>query len=579
MKSLNVNTIIKMINEGSKKIADNFLYINELNIFPVPDGDTGTNMKISISTSVDKINNLSNLNELSLFEFKNIFTKELLMNSRGNSGVIFSRIFRGFFSVVKEDIDEINIKNLADAFIASKEQIYKDVKNPVEGTILTVIRELSEDFPKKMSNFKNMIDAFKFIYEKSIDVVERTTDMLPQLKEAGVVDSGAYGLQLFFEGMYFALVNLSDDSNLNENNIKKIKTKNANNITKKIQLIDNVERQEISEEGFGYCCEYILKINYRLFPEQQKKSDFDIVTLEKDLLKHGNSLVLVHEEDIVKVHIHSYIPYKILEISQKYGEFLKIKFENMTEQFLEKYSQFTPEEIFKKNKLSNNVKVIATVPTVTLGKYFKSEFGIHAYIDTDRTGNPTINDFNNKIVSLKSKNIIIVTDDSNIILAAEQAIALNSNRINFALIRAKNPIEALLCLLYFDNNLSLRDNQRIMEKALKFSLSAKISTSIKSLATKNNIVVNKGDFIGLKDKEIISSSKNFLECFETILKKIISRKKPNYIFIIHNNDLSDYELNNISKKINENYNIKCNIINGRQKTYFLYIGYSFNKKG
>lgn len=566
MKSINTKTLLKMIEFGSNKISENFEYINDLNVFPVPDGDTGINMKTSIVGAYEMVKDLG---DLPLDEFAKNFNRQLLMNARGNSGVIFSQIFRGFFDPIKEGQNELTYKDLPECFISAKERSYKSVSSPIEGTILTLIRMLSEEINEKRNEFQDVKSLFAYIEKRSFEIVEMTPDMLPSLKESGVVDSGAYGLAIFLQGMYQAL----EDGTIQETKPKTKIITNKTTQTKKVSFINSPERQEISEEGFGYCCEFICELNYKLFPEQIKKSNFNLSSFEKELLSIGNSLVLVQNENLVKVHIHTFTPYKMLEIGQKYGEFLKVKIENMTEQFFEKNNSIPRNELLKSMKLSDKTKIIVTVPSQKYGKFLKSEFGVSTFINTNKTGNPSIVEFVNKIDEVKSKNIVIIVDDSNIILSAEQAIQLKSNNINFLLIKARNPLEMMSALMSFEIEADFKTNLKYMNKAIQFSRTGMISTSVKTLKTKRGLHVQKGNYIGIQNKEIVASSDDIVTTSIDLIKKLIGKEKPNLIYLLEGKDVNSNDVSKIEKFINEKYGIKCKKIIGEQKTYNLYFGW------
>lgn len=567
MKVINNALLIKMIQYGSKKISDNFEYINELNVFPVPDGDTGTNMKISITGAFEAVKSFSSND---IYDFSRLFSRQLLLNARGNSGVIFSQIFRGFFESLKEGQTEIKIADIPNHLKDAKNKSYSSVSNPVEGTILTVIRVLSEKIDKVSENFKSMNDVFSYIVEETKLIVEDTPNLLPALKDAGVCDSGAYGLLCFFEGMLEAIDGKPLEDGFSSKNDK---SKTLLLKTKKVSYINTVERQEISEEGFGYCCEFICKLDYKLFPEQGKKLNFNKEKFESDLLKIGDSVVLVIDEDLVKVHMHTHFPYKMLQIGQKYGEFLRIKIENMTEQFLEKYSSKSQEEVFKNFKLTNTTQVICTVPSSKIGKFFTSEFGIASYINTSKNGNPSIADFINKINEVRAKNIIIIVDDSNIILSAEQAIKLNDSKFNISLIKSRNIAESYVTLMSFDSSNDFKTNSRVLERALKASNSAMVSISTKTIKTKNGLIVNKNDYIGIIDKEIKSASDDLLLATRDIIKLLVAKKNVPCIYLIYGIETNDNEVSKIQKYINEQLGAKCKLIDGGQKIYRFYIGF------
>ncbi len=563
MKSINTSILLKMIEFGAKKIEENYEYINELNVFPVPDGDTGINLRSSIVGAFEQVKNSSNL---PLYEFTKLFSRQLLMNSRGNSGVIFSQIFRGFFQPIVEGQEEILLEQIPECFEKAKELSYSRVVNPIEGTILTLIRVLSEEIKSISSTFNSIEDLFSYVNTRSFEIVDSTPDMLPALKESGVVDSGAYGLAIFFSGMFESLGNISEKDQL-----KKIKKKQTH--TSKVSFIDSPERQDISEEGFGYCCEFICQLDYKLHPDQSKKTSFNYQNFENDLLKIGNSLVLVQDENLIKVHLHTFTPNKMLEIGQKYGEFIKIKIENMTEQFFEKNSNISRDELLKSMKLTNKVKIIVTSPSKKFGKFLKSELGVSTFIDTSETGNPSPTEFINKIDEVKSKNIIIIVDDSNVIMSAEQAIKLKESNINFLLIKTRNPLQLMSVLMTLNIDSDFKTNFKNANKTLLHTNTYSISTSVKTLKTKKNLHVQKGHYIGINEGEIQVSTDNLYTTTIESIKKMIGRVKPSIFYIMYGKGVSLSEVNKIEKYINENYGIECRKIYGDQKTYKFYLGW------
>lgn len=254
-----------MFEGGCKTILKNFEYMNELNVFPVPDGDTGSNLKITTNSTLDLVKQ-SVSSTTTLYELSKLISRQLLMNARGNSGVIFSQIFRGFFDPITEDTTEIDVKLFKECLIKAKEKAYKSISNPIEGTILTIIRVISEEVNK--NEFSDLEELLKFVNTTGFEALKTTPDLLPSLKEAKVVDSGGYGLCKFFEGMYLVLTGeeIVEDDLTNKN--EEITNISA---TSKVTFINNKERLEISEEGFGYCCEFIIELNFKTTENQAGK--------------------------------------------------------------------------------------------------------------------------------------------------------------------------------------------------------------------------------------------------------------------------------------------------------------------
>lgn len=571
MKKIDAKMFINMFEGGCISIAKNFEYMNELNVFPVPDGDTGTNMKITTTSAIEAVK--PNIDDKTpLFDITKLLARQLLMNARGNSGVIFSQIFRGFFEPINEKTKDIDIPLVLQCLVAAKEKAYKSISNPVEGTILTIIRFVAEETANK--EYDDFVKLFEDIVKISLNALKKTPSMLPSLKEAKVVDSGGYGLCKFFEGMLQVLTG----KNVNENQeIKKtdaeIKDISTNS---KTTFITNPNRFEISEEGFGYCCEFIIQLNFKTTETQAPKTRWVKSIFEKELLEIGDSLIIVNDNEIVKIHIHSLFPYKVFEIGQKYGEFLKIKVDNMTKQFLDNHPEISPKELFKKYRMIDDVKIVATVPTKTIAQYYDAQFNIKNTIITEVSGNPSTNDILMAMKNTNSKNIIIVTDDSNIILSAEQAAMIYKDKdrdnINVQIARCKNTMESLFACTVFNPNINILDNIKEINKVLKKSHSGLLSTSVKT-AKFNDVFVEKDDYIGILDKKIVLAEKTSEVGVTSLIKKMVNKvKKPQIVYLVYGTDIVLREVRNIEKFVNETYGLKCKIIKGEQKLYKYFVG-------
>ncbi len=572
MKEIDTTILFGMFESGCNEIAKHYEYINELNVFPVPDGDTGTNMKITTKSALEASKQKITAST-SIKEFGNIFCRQLLMNARGNSGVIFSQIIRGFFEPIKPEATILTIDEIVECFKGAKEKSYKSISNPIEGTILTVIRVISEELPKQDN--KDLNDLFKNVVTIGLDALKTTPDLLPSLKEAKVVDSGGYGLCKFLEGMY----NFLNDPNKGEINFQaaeEIKTvgQAIDEISKtsKNTFIQNQTRLEINEEGFGYCCEFIIQKDFITHEAQEEKIKFELSKFEKELLNIGDSLVVVDDFEIIKIHIHSLKPWMILEIGQRYGEFLKVKIENMTQQYLDNHPEISADDLFNKFSLSDDIKIVATCPSRKIAEYLKSEFNIEHTIITEETGNPSTNEIINQITSTRSKNVIVITDDSNIILSAEQAVNFISSKYNIVVIKSRNIVESIGACLVFDPNKSLLENSREMNRAVRKQISGMVSTSVKT-ARFNGVHVEKNDYIGITDKRIVVSEKQSEHAVIGLIKEIKRKaKKSQLLYLIYGDNVTLREIRNIEKFVNENYGIKFKAIEGNQKLYKYYVG-------
>lgn len=561
MTSLNTKLLKSLFQNGVTYVSNNFEYIDELNVFPVPDGDTGTNLKITTGGAWDAINDLET-DDMSLLT--KTFARGLLMNARGNSGVIMSQIFKGFSSVFASGQKEASLSDLTKAFNAAKEFAYKSVSTPVEGTILTVIRVTAEKLTEATGKFKSVEEFFEYAHKEAKIILNKTPDFLIQLKEVGVVDSGGYGLTVFIEGMKEAL--LHPNAKPVE---KKAEDKAKQNAINK-NFVDN-------NEGFGYCSEFILKLGSRVTTDQPKKSRFDETYFKKRIQDMGDSFVYVKDDDIVKVHVHVVQPHKLLEFASKFGEFTKIKIENMTLQFMMKNKGTSLEKLessFKAgNEITNATKVVATVPSQTMQDVYANEFGITHCLNCDEIGNPTIQQFYDLIKSAKSKNVIVVTDNGNILMAAEQAKRLFPKKnYNIDIIPAKDIATSYLTCLSFNPELEESDTVKEMERAFKNCESCKISKSVKNIRYKN-LNIKFGDYIGVRNKEIVTNSRYETAVTTRMIDEIFGDiRRPKTAVIIYGKDGTMEQVNKMYKYINETYLVKPIIIQGNQSTYHYYIG-------
>ncbi|WP_027122026.1 DAK2 domain-containing protein [[Mycoplasma] imitans] len=568
--TLTTKQLQSMFIEGYNVIFNRYEYINNLNVFPVPDGDTGTNMKITTKGGVDAI---SDVEFGSVQKLGKVFATGLFMNACGNSGVIFSQIIKGFTKSLP-DSDEVGIKQLVNSFKEAKEVAYSVIQSPVEGTILTVIRLTADRLIKKQDEINSVEQLFEMATDFAKDALSQTPKMLPALKTANVVDSGGFGLVSFFEGMLADLT--KDFSKLN----------NDKNFINKKALSAKAE-QELVEEGHGYCTEFLLKLGLKA-KDDQTKIKFNEEKFKKEISKDVESLVLINnkEDDIIKLHAHTLTPDIVLKHAQAYGEFLKVKIENMNKQVTERKQDDSSLDSLTKNQIDvlmdidlskvknfkNETAIIATVPSRVLGKMIVQNYDVDQFIDTSATGNPTIKDFIKNIYAVKSKNVIIVVDDTNLLLAAKEAISQLKKYINCELISCQNFIESLSGISGYMRSDTLKSNVKVLNKIIKSTGSACITTSVKNIKYPH-LQVHKGDYIGMIKKKIIVSDSDIYKCLlDTVAQLVDEVKKPELILIIYGKNTSSSEVRTIVKLISEKFGIYCEAINGSQKLYQYYIG-------
>jgi len=563
MISLNSKLLKTMFKKGAKIVENNFEYINELNVFPVPDGDTGINLKITTSGAYDSISDLET-EDIALLT--KTFARGLLMNARGNSGVIFSQIFKGFSSVFKPGQNEASLSDLVKAFRAAKDYAYRSVATPIEGTILTVIRVTAEKLIEADGTFKSVEDLFAFALKESKIILDKTPEFLVQLKEVGVVDSGGYGLMCFLDGMHQAI-------SAPETEESKVEVKEPSTSTRiNKNFVDN-------NEGFGYCSEFIMKLGSKVTVDQPDKESFDEAQFKDTIRNMGDCFVYVKDEDLVKVHVHVVKPYDLLAYASRFGEFTKVKIENMTMQFLMKNKNTTLEKAQAQfnidNEITNETRIVATVPSAAVQEVYEKQFGIKHVINCDQIGNPSIQQFYDLIKSAKSKNVLVITDNGNILMAAEQAAKLfHRNTCNIRIIPAKDIATSYLCCLSYNPELNLDDNVKNIFKFLKNVGSGKISRAVKNITYKNSFI-RIDDYLAVINKDIIANSKQMEIVSRRLIDDLFGRvKKIRTCVVIYGKDATMEQVNKVVKYINEKYLIKPIVIQGNQSTYHFYVGVS-----
>lgn len=567
MMKLGINELKKMFINGGLAVANQFEYINKLNVFPVPDGDTGSNMKITTEGATNAINSAT-FNDLS--SFGKAYSRALLMNARGNSGVIFSQILKGFVSTFKPEATELSLADLFNSFIAAKEQAYKSLSSPIEGTILTVIRMTADGLMAQKDSITTIKQLFELAVNLSKEALEKTPDLLPQLKNANVVDSGGYGLCCYIQGMYDAVSG------------KKTDIAPAVNVkTTKSDKNDFVDDGKNNNEGFGYCCEFIMTIGSKVELHQKDKTKFSIKQLKKELLKIGNCLVTVVDDDIVKVHVHSLWPYKVLQIGSRYGEFNKVKIENMTLQFMENNSGTTLEELTKmktkdsksKNQLKpldSKTKVIVTVPTDEMEKLFHESLHVDYIINYSINGNPSIQEFFNAFKATNSRNIILIVDDSNALLAANQAVKLMSSKYHITVFSSNDIAVSYLACKCYSTSANYTVNVKKINKQIRANF-GKVAIASKH-AKYGRVKVLPNDYIGFFNKKLVISKKSQSNVVKYICDLVVKKnRKSKIVKLFVGTNVSIETVRKIQKYLSENYSLKTEIIPSGQTLYNFHI--------
>lgn len=534
MIKINNKIFKKMLVSGANNVYNHYPEVDKLNVFPVPDGDTGTNMYLTIANAVKAIEDQEND---SITELSTAFSRGLIWGARGNSGVIFSQIFRGF----SKKINKKNIigDDLLNAWQEATNMGYKAVMEPVEGTILTVVREATEKTIEQTQDKNDCRKIMNSFLENARQSLHNTPNLLPVLKEVGVVDSGGAGFVYFVEGMVQVL-------------------NNGEEIEKKSNISSNVGNNvnlKLDEENFGYCTEVITLL------EKDKEIDISKVqTILKD--QGGKSIVAVQDTGILKVHVHSLLPGQILNYLQQFGEFSKIKVENMDDQAKKHVI-----ETKKERKLINDYAIIAVVSGEGVYNYYHDTLKIDYLIDGGQTMNPSTDDFIKAIDHVDAKIVYILPNNSNAILAAEQAakIEKDQGKSDVWVIPTISIAQGMVGVINFDAEKSAKKNYSTMNSAIKKSISIQIAKATKT-TTINGIDIKKNEYIGIIEKKIYNHGFEFLELIKQILKKTIS-KSSEIITIFRGKDATKNENDALSKYIDEELDIEIEIVDGDQPIY------------
>ena len=532
---ININSIQfkEMLESGSNNLANHFKDIDALNVFPVPDGDTGTNMSMTFTSGT---NDALKVDTNDINTIAKALSKGLLMGARGNSGVILSQIFRGFYQGL-EGFEQLNAEALSSAFVNGSKIAYKAVMRPVEGTILTVIRESSINAKEYYDNNQD-IDVIEYM-EKLVEFatisLNNTPNLLPVLKEVGVVDSGGTGLLTILEGF---LRSLKGDNVL------------------KLEKVDDVSSSNVAgadHDEFGYCTEFIIKLN------EQYINTFDENRLRDSLSRLGNSLVVVQDEDIVKVHVHTLTPGDALNIGQRYGEFVKLKIENMQEQHNHLETVYANEI-----KELSEYGMIAVCAGDKLRDLF-IEYRCDKVISGGQTMNPSTEDFIEAIKEVNAKNIFVFPNNSNIILAANQAASIVEDK-NIIVINSKTIPEGLRSCIMFNPEDTLENNITEMQDAITLVKTGQITYAIKD-TTFEGISINKGDYMAMYEKNIICSNVDRYQVYKTLIDAMIVKEDAEIIMIIKGEDGTNEDLEFIQEYVTNNSDLEVEIVEGDQPVY------------
>ncbi|HCY6909545.1 TPA: fatty acid kinase catalytic subunit FakA [Staphylococcus aureus] len=540
ISKINGKLFADMIIQGAQNLSNNADLVDSLNVYPVPDGDTGTNMNLTMTSGREEVeNNLSkNIGELG-----KTFSKGLLMGARGNSGVILSQLFRGFCKNIESE-SEINSKLLAESFQAGVETAYKAVMKPVEGTILTVAKDAAQAAIEKANSTEDCIELMEYIIVKANESLENTPNLLAVLKEVGVVDSGGKGLLCVYEGFLKALKG------------EKVEAKVAKLDKDEFVHDEHDFHGVINTEDiiYGYCTEMMVRFG-------KNKKAFDEQEFRQDMSQFGDSLLVINDEEIVKVHVHTEYPGKVFNYGQQYGELIKLKVENMREQHREVIRK---EQHTAKPKMET---VETAIITISMGEgiseIFKSMGATHI-ISGGQTMNPSTEDIVKVIEQSKCKRAIILPNNKNILMASEQAAGIVDAEA--VVIPTKSIPQGISALFQYDVDATLEENKAQMADSVNNVKSGSLTYAVRDTKI-DGVEIKKDAFMGLIEDKIVSSKSDQLTTVTELLNEMLAEDSE-ILTVIIGQDAEQAVTDNMINWIEERYpDVEVEVHEGGQPIY------------
>ena len=545
--TIDAGMLAKMFLAGAKNLESKKEWINELNVFPVPDGDTGTNMTLTIMSAAKEVAGLLDTGALDMPSLCKAISSGSLRGARGNSGVILSQLFRGFTKSVK-NCQEITVPVLADAFDKAVETAYKAVMKPKEGTILTVAkggaekaRELADAGVEDLSGFLDQV------IRHADEVLSRTPDLLPVLKQAGVVDSGGQGLMQVLKGAYDAYLGKEIDFTIS-----------TDQHAAAPKVSGNLEAQANAEIKFGYCTEFIIMLT-RTF---NIKMEMDF----KEYLESiGDSIVVVADDDVVKVHVHTNDPGLAIQKALKYGALSNLKIDNMRLEHQEKLFKMSQSQETAQELSGQETEPAEEVPRKDVGFIVVSvgdgineilkALGVDYIIEGGQTMNPSTEDMLNAIEKVNADNIFILPNNKNIILAANQAKTLVEDK-NIVVIPTKTVPQGITAVINYVPDLSIEENTETMTEEIKNVHTGQITYAVRD-TTIDDKKIKQGDFMGIGDKGILSVGNEMQDVALRMIEEMMSDEME-LISIYYGADISEEDAEALKNEVEKKYS-SCDI--------------------
>lgn len=545
----------KMFRDGvisaSNHIANNRSAVDALNVFPVPDGDTGTNMSMTIGAAAKEVAVLSDT--CTVGEAASKCASALLRGARGNSGVILSLIFRGFSKGFK-GLDEANGEEVANAFDLGVKAAYKAVMKPTEGTILTVVRKASEAATEMAQSVNDPMEVAFAAMMAAKDALAKTPEQLPVLKQAGVVDAGGQGLVLIFEGFHSVFANnviiqpLEGEENTDGAKAEKSTVANAS---------DEIE--------FGYCSEFLIE-------KSGESKEKDPLKLRAYLESIGDCVVVVDDNDIIKVHVHSNEPGNVIQAALKYGQLINIKIDNM--RYQHRNAGAAPEEQSEQEltvaQPTNKYGFVTVCAGNGLTELFK-DIGADVVVSGGQTMNPSTDDILNAIMATPAKTVFVLPNNKNIIMAAEQAVRLTKDR-EVRVLQTKTIPQGISAMLMFDEEADAEENLMAMTQAAENVSTAQVTFAARDSEIEG-VPVKQGEIMGLCNGKIRFVGTDKVEIAYKSTVKIFKRNQSSIITLIYGSDSSEEEAQELKSRLENKFgeDVEISVVDGGQPIYYFII--------
>nr|WP_207205121.1 DAK2 domain-containing protein [Peribacillus sp. TH16] len=537
----------EMIIQGANHLAANAQMVDALNVFPVPDGDTGTNMNLSMTSGAKEVQN--NVQE-HIGKVGTSLSRGLLMGARGNSGVILSQLFRGFAKAI-EHKSEINSEEFAQAFDAGVQTAYKAVMKPVEGTILTVAKDAAKQAVSSAAKHQDLIQVMEEIVAEANASLKRTPDLLPVLKEVGVVDSGGQGLVFVYEGFLAVL----------KGEALPVRSANGPSMDDLVSAEHhmNVQGHMNTEDiVFGYCTEFMV----RLESDKLANNSFDEEKFRYDLSEYGDSLLVISDDEVVKVHIHSEQPGNCLNYGQQYGSLIKMKIDNMREQHTAIVGE-TNASLQTKPKSKEKYGVVSVAMGTGISELFKS-IGAKSVIEGGQTMNPSTEDIVKAVEEANAEHVIILPNNKNIIMAANQAADVLGDYVT--VIPTKTVPQGMAALLAFNPSQDASENKKAMIEALSHVKTGQITYAVRDTNI-DGLTIKTGDFMGIDEGTIKVKDKDKSQAAKDLLSEMINEDSE-ILTILYGEDATKEEVEDLVAFCNDNFeDVEVEVHNGKQPLY------------